>query len=57
MLSLVLSTLAFFVASYYIKRYSDGMDIPKNMTRSIVVFSLALGVSYGVAVIVDWLAS
>ena len=55
MLSLVLSTVAFFVASYYIKRHLDNMDIPKGMTRSIVAFSLALGVSYGVAVIVEWL--
>ena len=34
MLSLVLSTIAFFVASYYLKRYLDDMDIPKGMTRS-----------------------
>ena len=56
MLSLALSTVAFFVASYFLKRRLDDMDIPKGMTRSIVVFCLALGVSYGVAVIVDWLA-
>jgi hypothetical protein len=56
LLSLALSTVAFFVASYFIKRHLDDMDIPKGMTRSIVVFCLALGVSYGVAVIVDWLA-
>jgi hypothetical protein len=52
--SIVLSTVAFFVASYYIKRHLDDMDIPKGMTRSIVVLCLALGVSYGVAMIVDW---
>ena len=56
MLSLVLSTVAFFVAAYFIKRYLDGMDIPKGMTRSVVVFTLALAVSYGVALIVDWIA-
>jgi hypothetical protein len=56
MLSLVLSTVAFFIAAYFIKRYLDGMDIPKGMTRSVVVFTLALAVSYGVALIVDWIA-
>jgi hypothetical protein len=56
MLSLVLSTVAFFVAAYFIKRYLDGMDIPKGMTRSLVVFTLALVVSYGVALIVEWIA-
>ena len=57
MLSLVFSTIAFFVASYFIKRYLDRIDIPKSMTRSIVIFSLALAVSYGVAVVVDFFAS
>ena len=57
MLSLVVSTIVFFVASYFIKRYLDRIDIPKSMTRSIVIFSLALAVSYGVAVAVDFFAS
>ena len=57
MLSLVLSTLAFFVASYFIKRYLDRIDIPKSMTRSLVIFCLALAAAYGVAVIVDFFAS
>ena len=56
MLSLVISTVAFFVAAYFIKRYLDGMDIPKGMTRSIVVFTLALAISYGVALVVEWIA-
>jgi len=48
--------VAFFVAGYFIKRQMEDMDIPQGMTRSIVVFCLALGVSYGVAVVVDWVA-
>jgi hypothetical protein len=55
-LSLALSTVAFFVASYLIKRYLDGIDVPKGATRSIVIFSLALGASYLVAALTDWLA-
>jgi len=53
MLSLILSTIAFFVATYFIRRYLDGMDIPKTMTRGIVVFVLALAVAYGVAFLVE----
>jgi hypothetical protein len=56
MLSLAISTVAFFVAAYFIKRYLNGMDIPKGMTRSIVVFTLALAISYGVALVVEWIA-
>ncbi len=53
MTSLVLSTIAFFVASFYIKRYLDGIGVPKTMTRGLVIFVLALAVAYGVAFIVD----
>ena len=55
--SLIASTIAFFVASYFIKRYLDSIDIPKSMTRSLVIFCLALAVSYGVAVVVDFFTS
>lgn len=57
MLSLVLSTIAFFVASYVIKRYLDDMGIPKGMTRSIVIFVAAAMISYGVAFVVGWIAA
>ncbi len=56
MTSLVLSTIAFFVASFYIKRYLDGIGLPKTMTRGLVIFVLALAVAYGVAFIVDLVA-
>jgi VIT1/CCC1 family predicted Fe2+/Mn2+ transporter len=56
-LSLIASTIVFFVASYFIKRYLDGIDIPKSMTRSLVIFCLALALSYGVAVLVDFFVS
>ncbi len=55
-LSLVVSTIAFFVASYFIKRYLDDMDIPRGMTRSITIFVLALAVAYGVAWVVGLVA-
>jgi len=53
LLSLVVSTVAFFVASFYIKRYLDGIGVPKTMTRGLVIFVLALAIAYGVAFIVD----
>ncbi len=56
MLSLVLSTVAFFVASYFLKHYLDDMGLPKGMTRSILVFCLAAMAAYGVAFIVGWIA-
>lgn len=53
MLSLVLSTLAFLAASYFIKRRLESAGIPKGITRTLLVFSLALAIAYGVAWIVN----
>jgi VIT1/CCC1 family predicted Fe2+/Mn2+ transporter len=55
LVSLVVSTIAFFVASFYIKRYLEKMDIPKGMVRNLSVFVLALAVSYGVGFVADLL--
>jgi VIT1/CCC1 family predicted Fe2+/Mn2+ transporter len=56
-LSLVISTVAFFVAGYYIKRWADSNDIPRGMTRSIGIFVLALALAYGVARLVGKVAA
>jgi hypothetical protein len=56
MLSIVVSTIAFFVATYFIRRYLDDLGIPKTATRAPVVFVLALAIAYGVAFVVDWAA-
>ncbi len=56
MLSLVLGTIAFFVASYFIRRYLNEIGIPKTLVRGLVVFVVALAAAYGVAFIVDRVA-
>ena len=57
MLSILSSTIAFLVAAFFIKRQLENMDVPKGMTRNALIFSLALAVAYGVALIVDWAAA
>ena len=57
MLSLTVSTIAFFLASYVIKRWADNNDLPKGMTRSLGIFVLALAFAYGVAWLVDKVAA
>lgn len=54
--SLIASTIAFFVASYFIKRWMDDNDIPKGMMRSLSIFTLAIAISYGVAWLVGQIA-
>ncbi len=53
MISLVVSTIAFFIASFLIKRWADRNDLPRGMTRSFGIFVLALAFSYGIAWLVD----
>ncbi len=51
---IVVSTIAFFIASFFVKRYLDDMGIPKGMTRNAMVFALALLASYIVQAAFDW---
>lgn len=55
--NLVISTLVFLVSAWYINRCLDEQGIPKGMTRSILVFTLASLVSWGSGEAVDWLQS
>jgi hypothetical protein len=57
MLSLVLSTIAFFIASYYLRHYLDDLGIPKGMTRGALIFSMAVAISYLVGLAANYLAN
>ena len=54
MWNLIISTLVFIVAAWYIRRYLDEMGITKGMTRGLMVFILAYLVSWGAGEVVDW---
>ncbi len=54
MLNIIVSTIVFFVASWYIKRYLDEQEIPKGMTRGVVIFTLAALLSWGAGWAMDW---
>jgi len=55
MLILVISTIVFFLASWYFKRYLEEQEIPKGMTRGVLIFTLAATVSWGSAALVNWI--
>ena len=44
--SIIISTLAFFVASHFAKHKLEEMDIPPGTTRKALIFTIALAVSY-----------
>ena len=54
MWNLIISTIAFFIAAWYIRRYLDEQGLPKGMTRRMLVFLLASIVSWGAGAAVDW---
>ena len=53
-LNLIVSTIVFFVALWYLNGYLDEQEIGKGMTRGILVFVLASAVSWGAGEMVDW---
>lgn len=54
MWNLIISTIVFFIAAWYIHRYLDGQGIPRSMTRGILAFAFASLVSWGAGEAVDW---
>lgn len=53
MVNLAVSTVAYFVAAYFLKRRFDEVGIPKTMARGLVIFAVSMLVSYGVGTVVD----
>lgn len=54
MWNLIISTLVFFIAAWYIHRYLSEQGIPKGMTRGILVFMIAYLASWGAGKMADW---
>lgn len=52
--NLIISTIVFFIAAWYLHRYLEQREIPKGMTRSLLVFLLASIVSWGAGEMADW---
>ena len=57
MLNLVISTIVFFVAAWFVNRYLDEQEIPKGLTRGVLVFLLAFFASWVTGAMVDWVSS
>ena len=53
MWNLVISTIVFFLAAWYIHRYLDEQGIPKGPTRGMLVLVVASLLSWGAGYFVD----
>jgi hypothetical protein len=53
MWNLIISTMVFFIAAWYINRILDEQQLPGGMTRGVLVFVLASLLSWGAGELVD----
>ncbi len=53
MRSIIISTLVFFPASFYLHRYLDEWGLDKGRTRTLLVLLLASVIGYAAAFVVD----
>lgn len=52
--NIIISTIVFVIAAWWIHRYLDEQGLPKGMTRGLLVFVLAYMVAWAAGAIVDW---
>ena len=53
MWNLIISTMVFFIAAWYINRILDEQQLPGGTTRGVLVFVLASMLSWGAGELVD----
>jgi hypothetical protein len=54
MWNIIISTIVFVVAAWYLRGFLEAQGLPKGMTRGLLVFVLAYAVSWGSGELVDW---
>lgn len=52
--NIVISTIVFIIAAWYLHRLLDEHGMPKGMTRGLLVFVLAYVISWASGALVDW---
>ena len=53
--NILVSTIAFFVTTYFARQWADDNDLPKGMTRGAAIFAVGLVAAYGAGWLVDHL--
>jgi predicted PurR-regulated permease PerM len=54
MWNLIISTVVFVIAAWYLRRWLEAQGLPSGMARGLLVFLLAYLVSWGAGALVDW---
>ena len=53
-IDLILSTLAFMGAAWWLRRYFDDQGFPPGLTRNVMVMVIATAASFAVSALVSW---
>ena len=56
MLHFILSTIAFFIAAFYLNRYLDEQGMNKGMPRSMLIFLAASIASFAFSAATGWVS-
>ena len=54
MWNIIISTIVFVIAAWYLRGFLEEQGLPKGMTRGLLVFVLAYVVSWASGELVDW---
>jgi hypothetical protein len=54
MWNIIISTLVFVIAAWYLRGFLEAQGLPKGMARGLLVFVLAYMVSWASGELVDW---
>ena len=52
--NIIISTIVFVIAAWWIRRWLDEQGLPKGITRGLLVFMLAYMFAWGAGKLVDW---
>lgn len=52
--NIIISTIVFVIAAWYIRHLLDEHGLPKGMTRGLLVFVLAYMLAWSAGAVVDW---
>jgi len=54
--NLMIATLVFFISAWYAHRQLDRYELPRGMTRNVLVLTVATLLSWGAGELVDMIA-
>ena len=52
--NIIISTIVFVIAAWWIRRWLDEQGLPKGITRGLLVFVMAYVLAWAAGALIDW---